>query len=170
MRKRILNGEPRIDGRDTRTVRAIACEIDVLPKAHGSALFTRGETQAIGAVTLGSTRDAQFIESLSGERRDAFMLHYNFPPWSVGEAGRIEVEVPVNALREEATGVTVADAEGTERLLFGPADQYGLQADAFAAAVRSGGPAPTPLADAIANMAVVDAIFASAQSERWESL
>jgi predicted dehydrogenase len=88
----------------------------------------------------------------------------------VGEAGRIEVEVPVNALREEATGVTVADAEGTEQLLFGPADQYGLQADAFAAAVRSGGPAPTPLADALANMAVVDAIFASAQSERWESL
>ena len=89
VRKRILNGEPRIDGRDTRTVRAIACEIDVLPKAHGSALFTRGETQAIGAVTLGSTRDAQIIDALHGERRDPFMLHYNFPPYSVGEAGRI---------------------------------------------------------------------------------
>jgi polyribonucleotide nucleotidyltransferase len=89
VRQRILNGEPRIDGRDNRTVRAIACEVDVLPKAHGSALFTRGETQAIGAVTLGSTRDAQIIDALEGERRDPFMLHYNFPPYSVGEAGRI---------------------------------------------------------------------------------
>ena len=89
VRKRILAGEPRIDGRDTRTVRAIACEVDVLAKAHGSALFTRGETQAIGAVTLGSTRDAQIIDALEGERRDPFMLHYNFPPWSVGEAGRV---------------------------------------------------------------------------------
>jgi polyribonucleotide nucleotidyltransferase len=89
VRKRILAGEARIDGRDNRTVRAIACEVDVLPKAHGSALFTRGETQAIGAVTLGSTRDAQIIDALEGERRDPFMLHYNFPPYSVGEAGRI---------------------------------------------------------------------------------
>ena len=89
VRSRILAGEPRIDGRDNRTVRAIACEVDVLAKAHGSALFTRGETQAIGAVTLGSTRDAQIIDALEGERRDPFMLHYNFPPYSVGEAGRI---------------------------------------------------------------------------------
>ncbi len=89
VRKRILAGEPRIDGRDTRTVRPIACEVDILPKVHGSALFTRGETQAIGAVTLGSTRDAQIIDALEGERRDPFMLHYNFPPYSVGEAGRI---------------------------------------------------------------------------------
>ena len=89
VRRRILSGEPRIDGRDNRTVRAIACEVDVLAKAHGSALFTRGETQAIGAVTLGSTRDAQIIDALEGERRDPFMLHYNFPPYSVGEAGRI---------------------------------------------------------------------------------
>ncbi|MEM0953355.1 MAG: polyribonucleotide nucleotidyltransferase [Pseudomonadota bacterium] len=89
VRERILAGEPRIDGRDNRTVRAIACEVDVLPKVHGSALFTRGETQAIGAVTLGSTRDAQIIDALEGERRDPFMLHYNFPPYSVGEAGRI---------------------------------------------------------------------------------
>jgi len=89
VRKRILDGEARIDGRDSRTVRPIACEIDVLPKAHGSALFTRGETQAIGAVTLGSTRDAQIIDALEGERRDPFMLHYNFPPYSVGEAGRV---------------------------------------------------------------------------------
>lgn len=89
VRKRIISGEPRIDGRDTRTVRPIACEVDILAKAHGSALFTRGETQAIGAVTLGSTRDAQIIDALEGERRDPFMLHYNFPPYSVGEAGRI---------------------------------------------------------------------------------
>ncbi|GAB3286164.1 polyribonucleotide nucleotidyltransferase [Parahaliea aestuarii] len=89
VRKRIIAGEPRIDGRDNRTVRAIACEVDLLAKVHGSALFTRGETQAIGAVTLGSTRDAQIIDALEGERRDPFMLHYNFPPYSVGEAGRI---------------------------------------------------------------------------------
>jgi len=89
VRKRILSGEPRIDGRDNRTVRPIACEVDVLAKVHGSALFTRGETQAIGAVTLGSTRDAQIIDALEGERRDPFMLHYNFPPYSVGEAGRV---------------------------------------------------------------------------------
>ena len=89
VRKRILAGEPRIDGRDGQTVRPIACEIDVLAKAHGSALFTRGETQAIGAVTLGSARDSQIIDALEGERRDPFMLHYNFPPYSVGEAGRV---------------------------------------------------------------------------------
>ena len=89
VRKRILSGEARIDGRDKHTVRPIACEVDILPKAHGSALFTRGETQAIGTVTLGSTRDAQIIDALEGERRDPFMLHYNFPPYSVGETGRI---------------------------------------------------------------------------------
>ena len=89
VRQRILAGEPRIDGRDGRTVRQIACEVDVLDNTHGSSLFTRGETQAIGAVTLGSTRDAQIIDALEGERRDPFMLHYNFPPYSVGEAGRI---------------------------------------------------------------------------------
>ena len=89
VRKRILAGESRIDGRDNRTVRAIACETDILAKVHGSALFTRGETQAIGAVTLGSTRDSQIIDALEGERRDPFMLHYNFPPYSVGEAGRV---------------------------------------------------------------------------------
>ena len=89
VRKRILAGDARIDGRDNRTVRPIACEVDLLPKVHGSALFTRGETQAIGAVTLGSTRDAQIIDALEGERRDPFMLHYNFPPYSVGEAGRV---------------------------------------------------------------------------------
>jgi polyribonucleotide nucleotidyltransferase len=89
VRHRILNQEPRIDGRDNKTVRPIRTEVGLLPKAHGSALFTRGETQAIGIATLGTTRDAQIIDALEGERRDHFMLHYNFPPYSVGEAGRM---------------------------------------------------------------------------------
>ena len=89
VRQRIINQEPRIDGRDNKTVRGISVEIGVLPKVHGSALFTRGETQAIGVATLGTTRDAQTIDALEGERKDNFMLHYNFPPYSVGEAGRM---------------------------------------------------------------------------------
>ena len=89
VRGRIIRGEPRIDGRDTKTVRAIDVEVGVLPKVHGSALFTRGETQAIVAATLGATREAQMIDALEGRRDDPFMLHYNFPPFSVGECGRI---------------------------------------------------------------------------------
>ncbi|MCR8921231.1 polyribonucleotide nucleotidyltransferase [Dasania sp. GY-MA-18] len=88
VRQRILNGEARIDGRDNSTVRGINVEVGVLPKTHGSALFTRGETQAIGVTTLGTTRDAQLIDALEGKREDNFMLHYNFPPYSVGECGR----------------------------------------------------------------------------------
>jgi polyribonucleotide nucleotidyltransferase len=87
VRQRILNGEPRIDGRDTRTVRPITVKVGVLPRTHGSALFTRGETQALVVTTLGTTRDAQIIDGLEGERREPFMLHYNFPPFSVGETG-----------------------------------------------------------------------------------
>ena len=87
VRNRILDGAPRIDGRDTRTVRAIEVETGVLSKAHGSALFTRGETQALVVTTLGALRDSQIIEDLSGSRKDPFMLHYNFPPFSVGETG-----------------------------------------------------------------------------------
>jgi polyribonucleotide nucleotidyltransferase len=87
VRQRILNGEPRIDGRDVRTVRPITIKVGVLPRTHGSALFTRGETQALVVTTLGTTRDAQIIDALSGERREPFMLHYNFPPFSVGETG-----------------------------------------------------------------------------------
>ena len=87
VRHRILDGNPRIDGRDTKTVRAIEVETGVLPKAHGSALFTRGETQALVVTTLGALRDSQIIEDLSGSRKDPFMLHYNFPPYSVGETG-----------------------------------------------------------------------------------
>jgi polyribonucleotide nucleotidyltransferase len=89
VRQRILNGDPRIDGRDNSTVRPINVEVGVLNKAHGSALFTRGETQAIGVTTLGTTRDAQLIDALEGKREDNFFLHYNFPPYSVGECGRI---------------------------------------------------------------------------------
>ena len=88
VRGRIIRGEPRIDGRDTTTVRGINVEVDVLDRVHGSALFTRGETQALVAATLGSTRDAQMIDALEGRRDDPFMLHYNFPPYSVGECGR----------------------------------------------------------------------------------
>ena len=87
VRNRILDGAPRIDGRDTKTVRAIEVETGLLPRAHGSALFTRGETQAIVVTTLGALRDSQIIEDLGGSRKDPFMLHYNFPPYSVGETG-----------------------------------------------------------------------------------
>ncbi|MBI3570000.1 MAG: polyribonucleotide nucleotidyltransferase [Gammaproteobacteria bacterium] len=89
VRDKILSGEARIDGRDTRTVRPITIRTGVLPRTHGSALFTRGETQALVVTTLGTGRDAQIIDALEGERKDPFMLHYNFPPYSVGEVGRV---------------------------------------------------------------------------------
>ncbi len=89
VRGRIIAGEPRIDGRDLQTVRPITVRTGVLPRTHGSALFTRGETQAMVITTLGTTRDAQIIDALEGERREPFMLHYNFPPFSVGETGRV---------------------------------------------------------------------------------
>jgi polyribonucleotide nucleotidyltransferase len=89
VRGRILGGQPRIDGRDVRTVRPISIEVGILPRTHGSALFTRGETQALVVTTLGTGRDAQIIDALEGERREPFMLHYNFPPYSVGETGFI---------------------------------------------------------------------------------
>jgi polyribonucleotide nucleotidyltransferase len=87
VRRRILAGEPRIDGRDMHTVRKISVETGVLPRTHGSALFTRGETQALVTTTLGTGRDAQIIDALAGERKEPFMMHYNFPPFSVGETG-----------------------------------------------------------------------------------
>ena len=87
VRERILDGHPRIDGRDTKTVRPIQIRTGVLPRTHGSALFTRGETQALVVTTLGTGRDAQVIDGLTGERKEPFMLHYNFPPFSVGETG-----------------------------------------------------------------------------------
>jgi len=87
VRQRVIRGEPRIDGRDKTTVRPIDIEVGILPRAHGSALFTRGETQAIVVTTLGTGRDAQIIDAIEGERKDPFMLHYNFPPFCVGETG-----------------------------------------------------------------------------------
>ena len=89
MRSQILAGEPRIDGRDTRTVRPIEIRTGVLPRAHGSALFTRGETQALVAATLGTERDSQRIDALAGEYSEHFMLHYNMPPFATGETGRV---------------------------------------------------------------------------------
>jgi len=89
VRSRIIEGKPRIDGRDTKTVRSIAIRTGVLPRTHGSALFTRGETQALVVTTLGTERDAQIIDALQGSYRERFMLHYNFPPYCVGETGRV---------------------------------------------------------------------------------
>ncbi|MEE8388279.1 MAG: polyribonucleotide nucleotidyltransferase [Acidiferrobacterales bacterium] len=89
VRGRILDGEPRIDGRDTRTVRPITVRTGVLPRVHGSALFTRGETQALVLTTLGTQRDAQIIDALQGSYKEPFIFHYNFPPYSVGECGRV---------------------------------------------------------------------------------
>ena len=89
VRSQILDGEPRIDGRDTRTVRPITIRTSVLPRTHGSALFTRGETQALVVATLGTARDEQKIDALTGEYSDRFMLHYNMPPFATGETGRV---------------------------------------------------------------------------------
>ncbi|MCP1679991.1 polyribonucleotide nucleotidyltransferase [Kerstersia gyiorum] len=91
VRSQILSGEPRIDGRDTRTVRPISIRLGVLPRAHGSALFTRGETQALVVATLGTKQDEQIIDALMGEYRDRFMFHYNMPPFATGETGRVGV-------------------------------------------------------------------------------
>jgi polyribonucleotide nucleotidyltransferase len=88
VRTQILDGDPRIDGRDTRTVRPISVRVGVLPRTHGSALFTRGETQALVSVTLGTGRDEQIIDALAGEYRERFMFHYNMPPYATGETGR----------------------------------------------------------------------------------
>src|SRR5690554_5069166 len=89
VRQQVIEGKPRIDGRDNKTVRPIKVEVGVLPSVHGSALFTRGETQAIVTATLGTTRDVHTIDALEGERKDPFLFYYNFPPYSVGEAGRM---------------------------------------------------------------------------------
>ena len=89
VRGRILDGNPRIDGRDSKSVRGINVSVGMLPRVHGSAIFTRGETQALVTATLASTRDSQIIDALEGKKEDPFMLHYNFPPFSVGECGRV---------------------------------------------------------------------------------
>ena len=89
VRWNILDTGKRIDGRDVKTVRPIVCEVGVLPRTHGSALFTRGETQALVVATLGTGEDEQWIDALQGTYKESFLLHYNFPPFSVGETGRI---------------------------------------------------------------------------------
>src|SRR5947208_10719969 len=89
VRNKILSGEPRIDGRDTRTVRPITIRTGVLPRTHGSALFTRSETQALVVATLGTSRDEQIIDAIQGEYRDRFMFNYNMPPYATGETGRV---------------------------------------------------------------------------------
>ncbi|TXJ02398.1 MAG: polyribonucleotide nucleotidyltransferase [Neisseriales bacterium] len=116
VRDKILNGEPRIDGRDTRTVRPIDIQIGVLPRTHGSALFTRGETQALGVATLGSTKmDEQLIDAISGSYSDRFMLQYNFPPFSTGECGRMGApkrrEIGHGNLAKRALRAVLPDAE-----------------------------------------------------------
>jgi len=115
VRGRILAGEPRIDGRDTKTVRPITIRTGVLPRAHGSALFTRGETQALVVTTLGTERDAQLIDALSGTTYERFLLHYNFPPYCVGETGRLggtkRREVGHGKLAKRGVSAVMPDSE-----------------------------------------------------------
>ncbi|HXX84721.1 MAG TPA: polyribonucleotide nucleotidyltransferase [Casimicrobiaceae bacterium] len=115
VRSQILAGEPRIDGRDTRTVRPIAIRAGVLPRTHGSALFTRGETQAMVVATLGTARDEQIIDALQGEYRERFMLHYNMPPYATGETGRVGApkrrEVGHGRLAKRALAAVLPTAE-----------------------------------------------------------
>ncbi|MBU0753296.1 MAG: polyribonucleotide nucleotidyltransferase [Gammaproteobacteria bacterium] len=115
VRTQILNGEPRIDGRDTRTVRPITVRNSVLPRTHGSALFTRGETQALVIATLGTGRDEQIIDAVHGEYRDRFMLHYNMPPFATGETGRVGTpkrrEIGHGRLAKRAIAAVLPSAE-----------------------------------------------------------
>jgi polyribonucleotide nucleotidyltransferase len=116
VRGRVLSGEPRIDGRDTSTVRPITIRTGVLPRAHGSALFTRGETQALVVTTLGTERDAQLVDALSGNSKEQFMLHYNFPPYCVGETGRVggtkRREVGHGKLAKRGVSAVMPEKEG----------------------------------------------------------
>ncbi len=115
VRSQVLNGEPRIDGRDTRTVRPISIRTGVLPRAHGSALFTRGETQALVVATLGTSRDEQIIDAITGEYRERFMMQYNMPPFATGETGRMGTpkrrEVGHGRLAKRAITALVPPAE-----------------------------------------------------------
>ncbi|GAA5170948.1 polyribonucleotide nucleotidyltransferase [Viridibacterium curvum] len=114
VRSRILEGQPRIDGRDTRTVRGIDIRTGVLPRTHGSALFTRGETQALVVATLGTGRDEQIIDAITGEYKERYMLHYNFPPYSTGETGRVgspkRREIGHGRLAKRALAAVLPDA------------------------------------------------------------
>ncbi len=115
VRNRILAGEPRIDGRDTRTVRPIEIRTGLLPRTHGSALFTRGETQALVVATLGTGRDEQIIDAIAGEYKERYMLHYNFPPYSTGETGRVgspkRREIGHGRLAKRALAAVLPDAK-----------------------------------------------------------
>jgi len=115
VRQQILSGKPRIDGRDTKTVRPIYIDVGILPRVHGSALFTRGETQALVVATLGTERDAQTIDAIDGERKEHFMLHYNFPPYSVGETGMVgspkRREIGHGRLAKRAIQAVIPDVE-----------------------------------------------------------
>ena len=115
VRNRILEGKPRIDGRDLKTVRPLNMGVGVLPRTHGSALFTRGETQVLAVVTLGTGKDAQLIDSAIGEWREAFMLHYNFPPYCVGETGRLNApkrrEIGHGRLAKRGVAAVMPDLE-----------------------------------------------------------
>jgi polyribonucleotide nucleotidyltransferase len=115
VRERILSGAPRIDGRDTRTVRQLNMGVGVLPRTHGSAIFTRGETQVLAVTTLGTGKDAQLIETVEGESRDSFMLHYNFPPYCVGETGRLNApkrrEIGHGRLAKRGVAAVMPDLE-----------------------------------------------------------
>ena len=116
VRRRVIDGQARIDGRDSRTVRDITVRTGLLPRTHGSALFTRGETQALVVTTLGTGRDAQLVDAIEGERREPFMLHYNFPPFSVGEARRIgsprRREIGHGRLAKRGVQAVMPDMEG----------------------------------------------------------
>ena len=115
VRNRILDGKPRIDGRDLKTVRPLNMGVGILPRTHGSALFTRGETQVLAVVTLGTGKDAQLIDSAIGEWREAFMLHYNFPPYCVGETGRLNApkrrEIGHGRLAKRGVAAVMPDLE-----------------------------------------------------------
>ncbi|MDR3417957.1 MAG: polyribonucleotide nucleotidyltransferase [Nevskia sp.] len=115
VRNRILDGKPRIDGRDLKTVRPLSIGVGILPRTHGSALFTRGETQVLAVTTLGTGKDAQLIDAVDGEWRDTFMLHYNFPPYCVGETGRLNApkrrEIGHGRLAKRGVAAVMPDLE-----------------------------------------------------------
>ena len=154
-------------------------DIGCYPISQARFLFGREPERALGLIerdpTFGTDRLTSAILDFGNGRSATFtvstQLHGHQRAQIVGTTGRIEVDIPVNSPKDRPTKLTVVtDDDGTEVLAFGPVDQYGCQADAFGAAIRSGQPAPTPLDDAIANMAVIDAVFASAASDRWQAV
>ena len=154
-------------------------DIGCYPISQARFLFGREPGRALGLIerdpTFGTDRLTSAILDFGNGRSATFtvstQLHGHQRAQIVGTTGRIEVDIPVNSPKDRPTKLTVVtDDDGSEVLAFGPVDQYGCQADAFGAAIRSAQPAPTPLDDAIANMAVIDAVFASAESDRWQTV